>query len=105
MNDSNNSQKQKNTQEENSSWMNHPNLAGMDASKLAMLNALAQQGSRKTQNDLLPFLMTAASQSKSKGIRFSQQEMDAIIQVLKIGKPAAEVERIERLLQMMKFMR
>lgn len=104
MNDGN-KQAQKNTQEETSSWMNHPNLAGMDTSKLAMLNAMARQGANKNPNDLLPFLMAAASKSKSKGLRFSPDEIDRIIQVLKMGKSPAETERIERLLSMLRFMR
>ena len=39
-----------------SSWMNNPKLTGIDMSKLAMLNALAEQGSaKKTPQELLPF--------------------------------------------------
>lgn len=105
MNNQNSSEKQKNTQEESSSWMNHPDLSGMDASKLAMLSALAEQGSHKNSQELLPFLMSAASKSKSRGMNFSTQEMDTIIQVLKIGKPPAEVARMERMLQMLKLIR
>lgn len=91
-------------QQTNTSWMNHPNLSGMDTSKLAMLSALAEQGSKKSPQDLLPFLLSAASQNKAKGVKFSNQEMDAIIQVLKLGKPAAEVERMEKIIQMMKML-
>lgn len=105
MNNKNFSEKQKNTQEENSSWMNHPNLSGMDASKLAMLSALAQQGAGKSPQELLPFLMSAASNSSSNGMKFSPQEMDAIIQVLKAGKSSEEVARIERMIQMLKLLR
>lgn len=92
-------------QKENNSWMNHPNLAGMDASKLAMLSAFAEQGAGKSPQDLLPFLMSAASQSKSKGMQFTPQEMDTIIQVLKMGKSPAEAARMDRMLQMLKLMR
>ena len=46
----------KNIQEGETSWMNHPNLAGIDMSKLALLNSLAGQGAGKTPNELLPFL-------------------------------------------------
>lgn len=93
---------QKKAQEKNS-WVNHPDLAGMDAAKLAMLNTLAQQGAGKNPTELLPFLMSAATQNKSRGLRFSSQEMDAIIQVLKSGKSPEEVARMEKIIQMMKL--
>lgn len=112
----NNQQNEKNTQEttsaqtdsrqqtDNDSWMNHPNLAGMDLSKLAMLSALAEQGSQKSPQELLPFLMSAASQNKSRGMQFSSQEIDTILQVLKLGKSPAQVQRMERIIQMIKMM-
>lgn len=102
MNKSDSKKEQKNTQE-TSSWMNHPDLSNMDAAKLAMLNSLAQQGAGKNPQELLPFLMSAASMNRSKGVKFSNQEIDTIIQVLKLGRPAAEVQRIERLLQMIRM--
>lgn len=87
------------------SWMNHPNLSGMDISKLAMLGALAEQGSKKSPQELLPFLMSIASQNQSKGIRFSNEEIDTIIQVLKAGKSPAEVQRMEQMIRMLKMLR
>lgn len=39
--------KEEAAQKATSSWMDNPKLAGMDMSKLAMLNALAEQGSAK----------------------------------------------------------
>mgnify|MGYP003378110292 CR=1 FL=1 len=82
------SMQKKNIQEGETSWMNHPNLAGIDMSKLALLNSLAGQGVGKTPNELLPFLMSAVSKGKSKGMQFTSQEM----------------ERMERIIQMMKLM-
>ncbi len=88
-----------------SSWMNNPKLAGMDESKLAMLNALAEQGSsKKTPQELLPFLMSAASANKSKGVHFSPQEIEAIIQVLKTGKSPDQVARMDKILQIFKML-
>ena len=45
-------------------WRNNPRLAGMDRSKLDMLQNLAAQGSTKGVNDMMPFLMNAAAQGK-----------------------------------------
>ena len=88
----------------NPSWTEHPSLAGIDAGKLALLNSLAQQGKGKSPQELLPFLMSAASQNKSRGMKFSSKEMDAILQVLKIGKSPEEIQRMEQLIQMMKLL-
>ena len=50
----------------NDDWRNNPKLAGMDRSKLDMLQNLASQGSSKGANEMLPFLMSAAAQGKKK---------------------------------------
>ena len=47
--------------------------------------------------------MAAASQSRAKGTRFSREEMDAIIQVLKAGKSPEETARMDKIIQMMKM--
>ena len=101
-NRSNGSDKQKKVQE-NASWTKDPSLAGMDPAKLAMLNSFAQQGSGKGPQELLPLLMAAASQSRAKGTRFSREEMDAIVQVLKAGKSPEETARMDKIIQMMKM--
>ena len=101
-NRSNGSDKQKKVQE-NASWTKDPSLAGMDPAKLAMLNSFAQQGSGKSPQELLPLLMAAASQSRAKGTRFSREEMDAIIQVLKAGKSPEETAPMDKIIQMMKM--
>lgn len=87
------------------SWMNNPALGGIDPSKLQMLSALAQQAQGKKQNELLPFLMAAASQSKTNNMSFNSTETDAIINVMKIGKSPQEIERIDRLCAMIKQFR
>ena len=89
--------------QENASWTKDPSLAGMAPAKLAMLNSFAQQGSGKSPQELLPLLMAAAAQSRAKGTRFSREEMDAIIQVLKAGKSPEETARMDKIIQMMKM--
>ena len=38
-------------------WKTNPKLAGMDKSKLDLLQSLAEQGNGKNASDMLPFLM------------------------------------------------
>ncbi len=87
------------------SWMNNPALGGIDPSKLQMLSSLAEQMQGKNQNEILPFLMSAASQSQSGSMSFDSSEADAIINVLKIGKSPQEIQRIDRICALMKQFR
>lgn len=80
------------------SWMDHPALSGIDPAKLQLLTALAGQAQGKSQQELLPFLMSAASGQLS----FDSSEIDTIISVLKIGKSPQEIQRIERMCTLMK---
>ena len=78
-------------------WTQNKSLSGIDPAKLQFLNSIAAQGSQKGMQELLPFLMSAVAQNQNQSGRmhFTQQEMDAIIQVLKIGKSPEETAKIE----------
>ena len=102
-NRSNGSDKQKKVQE-NASWTKDPSLAGMDPAKLAMLNSFVQQSSGKSPQELLPLLMAAASRNRSTGTRFSNAEIETIIEVSKTGKSPEETARMDRIIQMMKML-
>lgn len=84
-------------------WRNNPRLAGMDQSKLDMLQNLAQQGSTKGINDMLPFLMSAAAQGKRGGLKFNENEISTIIEVLKAGKSPEEVQKLNKIVNLMKM--
>lgn len=90
------------------SWMNHPSLKNIDAAKMQMLMTLANQGKGKSQKELLPFLMAAASQSKASGNSFTNEETNLILEVLKQGKSpeeSAKIDQMVSLVQKMKAMR
>ena len=80
------------------SWMENPALSGIDPAKLQLLTSLAGQAQGKSQNELLPFLMSSASGQLS----FDPTEIDTIIRVLKIGKSPQETQRIDRMCALMK---
>lgn len=88
---------------ENNNWMNNPKLRNMDKSKLQMLISLSEQSQGKSQKELLPFLMAAASSTKGKG--FTPEETELIIDVLSQGKSKEELQNIERMRNMMKMMK
>lgn len=84
-------------------WRDNPRLAGMERSKLDMLQNLAQQGSTKSVNDMLPFLMGAAAKGKKGGLKFNADEISAIIEVLKMGKSPEDIQRLDKIVSLMKM--
>ena len=94
-----------NQNQQNGQWMNNPRLAGLDKEKLQMLQGLADQGMNKSQSDMLPFLMAAATQGKENGIHFSSDEINAIIEVMKMGKYPKEAARMDKIVSLMKLMK
>lgn len=76
------------------SLFDNPALSNIDPAKLQTLLSLADQAKGKNQAELLPFLMAASNSGK---MRFSAEEMKAIIGVMKIGKSPQEVRKIDQM--------
>ena len=89
----------------NEDLKNNPKLSGIDPEKLSMLQGLAQKGAGMSPSDLLPFLMQSSSQGKSNGLHFNQQEISAILNVMKMGKSPEETAKIDRIVSMMKMIK
>ena len=85
-------------------WQDNPKLAGMDHTKLNMLQQLASQGAGKSPSDLLPFIMNAASQGKKSGLNFNPNEVNTIIEVLKMGKSPKEQAKLDQVVNLMRMM-
>ncbi len=85
-------------------WMKDPSLSGIDPAKMALLQSFINQGSGKSQNEIVSVLMAAANSSRAKGLQFSPQEMELIIRVLKVGKSPQEIARMDKMLSLMKMM-
>ena len=85
-------------------WQDNPRRAGMDRGKLDMLQQMAQQGATKSPSDLLPFIMNAASQGKNAGLKFNNNEINTIIEVLKMGKSPQERAKLDQVVNLMKMM-
>ena len=85
-------------------WSENPALKQIDPAKLQMLMSMAEQAKGKSQADLLPFLISAAGSGSGK-MKFSTEEMDTIISVMKIGKSPQEIRKIDRMCALLKQMR
>ena len=77
----------------------------MERSNIDMLQQMAQQGAGKSPSDLLPFIMNAAAKGKSAGLRFNPNEINTIIEVLKMGKSPQERAKLDQVVNLMKMMR
>lgn len=84
-------------------WKNDPKLKDIDRQKLAMLQDLAEKGVGKSSSDMLPFLMSAAASGKKNGLDFSQNEVAAVLEVLKTGKTPQEAAKIDRIVNLMRM--
>ena len=71
----------------------NPALKNIDPAKLQSLLSMAEQARGKNQSELLSFLMAASGSGR---LKFSSQEMDAIIGVLKTGKSRKKYEESTR---------
>lgn len=86
-------------------WMQNPRLAGMDPSKLAMLQMMADQGSNKSAQEMMPFLMSAFARGQNSGLHFSDEEVRTLLEVLTAGKSPAETAKLNRLISLMRMIR
>lgn len=88
-----------------SSWKQHPALKNMDAQKLKWLEALAEQTAKQKPDDILPFLLAANANARSRGIQFTDAETDVILCVLKEHMSPQEQKRVDSLRKMMMNLR
>ena len=89
----------------NDDWKNDPKLKEIDKTKLDMLQNLAEKGNGKSVSDMMPYLMIAAAAGKMNGLHFSQNEISAVLEVMKAGKTPQEASKIDRIVNLMKMIR
>lgn len=52
---------------------------------------------------MLPFLMSAAASGKKNGLNFSQNEISAVLEVMKAGKSPQEAAKIDKIVSLMRM--
>jgi hypothetical protein len=85
-------------------WMDNPLLKDMDPVKLELIKTAATQTSGKKGSSLAPVLMTLITSANRKGIRFTTEEINFILTILKEGKSPSEQSQIDRTVQMVSSM-
>lgn len=83
-------------------WMKDESLKDIDSYKLEFLQALVFESSNLKREQLLPFFMNVAKRGQERKISFSDDEINAIIAVLKKHATADELAKMEKVLAMRK---
>lgn len=83
-------------------WMNSPLLKDIDPVKLELIKMAASQTSGKSGKDLAPVMLALITGANKKGIRFTAEEIQLILEILKDGKSAEEQAQIERTMNMVR---
>ena len=85
-------------------WINDPALKNMDPIKIELFKTAAKQVEGKTGNSMPAVLMSLITSANRKGIRFSTEEINLILQLLKQGKSEQEKKQIDKTVQMVSSM-
>lgn len=80
----------------NVEWMNDPALKGIDQNKLLFLEKLFHQGSKLTQKEMMPFLLSLAKQSKENNISFQKDEIRLIYSILQKYSTPEDIEKMQK---------
>ena len=80
----------------NTDWMKDPALAGIDKNKLIFLEKLFFQGSKLTQKEMMPFLLSLSKQSRENNISFKKDEVQLIYSVLQKYSTPEDIEKMKK---------
>ena len=80
----------------NTDWMKDPALAGIDKNKLIFLEKLFFQGSKLTQKEMMPFLLSLSKQSRENNISFQKDEIKLIYSVLQKYSTPEDIEKMKK---------
>ena len=81
-------------------WMQDESLKDIDPYKLEFLQALVFESSNLRKEQLLPFLMNIAKRGQEKKVNFTDDEVNAVIAVLKKHATDEEIAKMEKILAM-----
>ena len=82
------------------SWMDHPAMNNIDPLKLELIRTASKQTQGKSGKNLAPVMMTIITGANKKGIRFTNDEISLILEILKDGKSAEEKQQIDQMIRM-----
>ncbi len=81
-------------------WMKDESLKDIEPYKLEFLQALVFESSKLRKEQLLPFLMNIAKRGQENNVTFTDEEISAVIAVLKKHATEEEIAKMEKILAM-----
>ena len=78
-------------------WMNHPAMKNLDPVKLELIRSAAKQTEGKTGKALAPVMLSLIVSANKRGIRFTPEETDLILAIMKEGKSDSEKKQIDHM--------
>lgn len=85
-------------------WKQDERIKNIDPEKLNLLTALSQNIHGNSPSEVMPLLMAAMTQANSKGLSFSEEETDLIIQILTEKMSTADKQKVNQIRAMVKRM-
>lgn len=81
-------------------WMKDESLKNIDPYKLEFLQALVFESNNLKKEQMLPFLMAVMKRGQEKKVTFSDEEINAIVTVLRKHASPDELSKIEKIMAM-----
>lgn len=81
-------------------WMKDESLKNIDPYKLEFLQALAFESNNLKKEQMLPFLMAVMKRGQEKKVTFSDDEISAVVAVLRKHASPDELSKIEKIMAM-----
>lgn len=81
-------------------WMKDESLKNIDPYKLEFLQALVFESNNLKKEQMLPFLMAVMKRGQEKKVTFSDDEINAIVTVLRKHASPDELAKIEKIMAM-----
>lgn len=81
-------------------WMKDKSLSAIPMTKLEFLQIMLFESRNLKQQEMLPFFMSVIKASREKKISFTEEEMNAILEVLKAHSDEEELKRINQIMSL-----
>ena len=78
-------------------WMNHPAMKNLDPVKLELIRTAARQTKGKSGKAQAPVMLSLIVSANKRGIRFTPEETDLILAIMKEGKSDSEKKQIDHM--------
>lgn len=79
----------------NNKWMDDPVLSGIDEEKFKILKTIMDNANGLEPKQMLSYFISESTKASKQGINFTDEETDAILNVLKADMKPADIKKIE----------